>query len=124
MSTEQDFYLPFYAIKSMWTSRKVSPLGKLSTCCDIPDHRKFVTFFGCSHTVMSGIVTRPVMLRAMHPKELFLLLSTMFCYLMLNCFVQRRTRFSLRDKQLFKIIEGRKTGLYIHFYYLPKYTSS
>ena len=38
-------------------------------------------------------------------EEQFLLLSTLFCYLMLDFFVKRRTRFSLRDKRLFEIIE-------------------
>ena len=33
----------------------------------------------------------------------FLLLSTIFCYLMLDFYVKREIRFSLRDKRLFKI---------------------
>ena len=39
------------------------------------------------------------------PKEKFLLLSTTFCYLMLDFYVKTRIRFSLRDKGLFEIIE-------------------
>ena len=39
------------------------------------------------------------------PEEQFLLLSTMFCYLMLDLYVKRGIRFSLRDKQLFEITE-------------------
>ena len=39
------------------------------------------------------------------PEEQFTLLSTIFCYLMLDFYVKTRIRFSLQDKQLFKIIE-------------------
>ena len=39
------------------------------------------------------------------PEEQFLLLSTMFCYLMLDLYVKRGIRFSLRDKRLFEITE-------------------
>ena len=39
------------------------------------------------------------------PKEQFLLLPTIFCYLILNFYVKTRVRFSLRDKRLFKITE-------------------
>ena len=39
------------------------------------------------------------------PEEQFLLLSTIFCYLMLDFCVQTRIRFSLRDKRLFEITE-------------------
>ena len=39
------------------------------------------------------------------PEEQFLLLSTIFCYLMLDFYAETRIRFSLRDKWLFKIIE-------------------
>ena len=39
------------------------------------------------------------------PQEQFLLFSTIFCYLMLDFYVKTRIRFSLRDKQLFEIIE-------------------
>ena len=39
------------------------------------------------------------------PEEQFLLLSTIFCYLMLDLYVKRRIRFSLRDKRLFEITE-------------------
>ena len=38
-------------------------------------------------------------------EEKFLLFSTIFCYLLLDFHVQAETRFSLRDKQLFEIIE-------------------
>ena len=37
------------------------------------------------------------------PQEQFLLLSTIFCYLMLEFYVERGIRFSLRDKRLFEI---------------------
>ena len=39
------------------------------------------------------------------PEEQFLLLSTIFCYLMLDFYVKTRIRFSLRDKRLFEITE-------------------
>ena len=39
------------------------------------------------------------------PEEQFLLLSTIFCYLMLDFSVKTRIRFSLRDKRLFEITE-------------------
>ena len=39
------------------------------------------------------------------PEEQFLLLSTIFCYLMLDLYVIREFRFSLRDKRLFEITE-------------------
>ena len=37
------------------------------------------------------------------PEEQFLFLSTIFCYLMLDFYVETRIRFSLRDKRLFEI---------------------
>ena len=37
--------------------------------------------------------------------EQFLLLSTIFCYLMLDFYVRTRISFSLRDKGLFEITE-------------------
>ena len=39
------------------------------------------------------------------PEEQFLLLSTIFCYLILAFYVKTRIRFSLRDKRLFEITE-------------------
>ena len=39
------------------------------------------------------------------PEEQFLLLSTIFCYLMLDFCVKTRIRLSLRDKRLFEITE-------------------
>ena len=39
------------------------------------------------------------------PEEQFLLLSTIFCYLMSDFYVETRIRFSLRDKRLFEITE-------------------
>ena len=39
------------------------------------------------------------------PEEQFPLLSTIFCYLMLDFYVETRIRFSLRDKRLFEITE-------------------
>ena len=38
------------------------------------------------------------------PEEQFLLLSTIFSYLMLDFYVKTRIRFSLRDKRLFEKI--------------------
>ena len=43
--------------------------------------------------------------REIAPKEQFLLLSTIFCYLMLDFYVKTRVRSSLRDKRLFEINE-------------------
>ena len=40
------------------------------------------------------------------PEEQFLLLSTIFSYLMLDFYVKTRIRFSLRDERLFEITEG------------------
>ena len=39
------------------------------------------------------------------PKEQFLLLPTIFSYLMVDFYVKTRIRFSLRDKRLFEITE-------------------
>ena len=39
------------------------------------------------------------------PEEQFLLLSTIFCYLMLDFYVKTGIRFSLRDKRFFEITE-------------------
>ena len=39
------------------------------------------------------------------PEEQFLLLSTIFCYLMIDFYVKTKIRFSLRDKRLFEITE-------------------
>ena len=39
------------------------------------------------------------------PEEQFLLLSAIFCYLMLDICVKTRIRFSLRDTRLFDITE-------------------
>ena len=39
------------------------------------------------------------------PGEQFLLLATIFSYLMLDFYVKTRVRFSLRDKRLFEITE-------------------
>ena len=43
--------------------------------------------------------------REIAPEEQFLLLSTIFSYLMLDFGVKIRIRFSLRDKRLFEITE-------------------
>ena len=43
------------------------------------------------------------------PEEQFLLLSTIFCYMILYFYVKTGMRFSLRDKQLFEIIEAKIT---------------
>ena len=53
------------------------------------------------------------------PEEQFLLLSTMFSYLMLEFYVKTRIRFSLRDKRLFEITEVEITKvdcIYIYIY--------
>ena len=39
------------------------------------------------------------------PEDQFLLLSIIFCYLVLDFYVKTRIRFSLRDKRLFEITE-------------------
>ena len=39
------------------------------------------------------------------PEEQLFLLSTVFCYLMLDFYIKTRNRFSLRDKQLFEITD-------------------
>ena len=39
------------------------------------------------------------------PEEQFLLLPTIFCYLMLDFYVKTRIRFYLRNKRLFEITE-------------------
>ena len=39
------------------------------------------------------------------PAEQFLLLSTIFCYLILDFYVKTRITFFLRDKRLLEIIE-------------------
>ena len=46
------------------------------------------------------------------PEEQFLLLSTIFFYLMLDFCVKTRIRFSLRDKQLFEITGVEITRVY------------
>ena len=46
------------------------------------------------------------------PEEQYLLLTILFCYLEFNFFVNTRTRFSLRDKRLFEIIEVEITRVY------------
>ena len=43
--------------------------------------------------------------REIASEEQFLLLSTIFCYLMLDSYVKTMIRFSLRDKHLFQKIE-------------------
>ena len=45
------------------------------------------------------------------PEEQFLLLSAIFCYLMLDFYVNTRIRFSLRDKRLFKITKVKITSV-------------
>ena len=45
------------------------------------------------------------------PEEQFLLLSTIFSYLMLDFYVKIRIRFSLQDKRLFEITEVEITGV-------------
>ena len=43
--------------------------------------------------------------REIAPQEQFLLLSTIFSYLMLDFYVKTRIRFSLRNERLFEITE-------------------
>ena len=51
------------------------------------------------------------------PEENFFLLSTLFCYLMLDFYAKTRIRFSLRDKRLFEITEVEITRVdYIYFF--------
>ena len=45
------------------------------------------------------------------PKEQFLLLSTIFCCLLVDFCVRTGIRFSLRDKRLFEISEFEITGV-------------
>ena len=45
------------------------------------------------------------------PEEQFLLLSTIFCYLMLDFCVKARIRFSLQDKRLFEITKVEITSV-------------
>ena len=52
------------------------------------------------------------------PEEQFLLLSTIFCYLMLDFYVKTRIRFSLRDKRLFEITEVEITRVDCIFVYV------
>ena len=45
------------------------------------------------------------------PDEQYVLLSTIFCYLMLDFYVKTSIIFSLRDKWLFEITEVEITGV-------------
>ena len=45
------------------------------------------------------------------PQKQFLLLSTIFCYLMLDFYVKTKIQFSLRDQRLFEITEVEITGV-------------
>ena len=54
--------------------------------------------------------------REIAPEEQFLLLSTIFCYLMLDFCVKTRIRFSLRDKRLFEITELQITRVDCNFF--------
>ena len=54
------------------------------------------------------------------PEEQFLLLSTIFCYLMLDFYVKTWIKFSLRDKRLFEITQVEITRvdcIYFYFYF-------
>ena len=57
------------------------------------------------------------------PGEQFLLLSTIFSYLMLDFYVKTRVRFSLRDKRLFEITEVEITRVDCKYYtsFFPPY---
>ena len=50
------------------------------------------------------------------PEEQFLLLPTIFCYLMVDFYVKTRIRFSLRDKRLFEITEVEITRVDCSFF--------
>ena len=47
--------------------------------------------------------------REIAPEEQFLLLPTIFCYLMSDFYVKTRIRFSLLDKRFFEITESEIT---------------
>ena len=49
------------------------------------------------------------------PQEQFLLLFTIFSYLMLDFYVKTRIGFSLQDKRLFEITEVEITGVHCIF---------
>ena len=53
--------------------------------------------------------------------EIALLLSTIFCYLMLDFYVKTGIRFSLRDNRLFKITEVEITGFDCMWHVHEKY---
>ena len=55
------------------------------------------------------------------PEEQFLLLSTIFYYLVLDFYVKTRVRFSLRDKRLFEIteVEITRVDCTLVFYVFP-----
>ena len=50
------------------------------------------------------------------PEEQFLLLFTIFCYLLLDFYVKTGIRFSFRDKRLFEITEVEITRVYCNLY--------
>ena len=54
------------------------------------------------------------------PEEQFLLLSTIFSYLMLDFCVKRRIRFSLRDQPLFEITEIEITRVDCIFFFIRR----
>ena len=54
-------------------------------------------------------------------EEQFLLLSRLFCYLVLDFYVKTRIRFSLRDKQLFEATEDEITKVDCIFFYKREY---
>ena len=54
------------------------------------------------------------------PVEQFLLLSTIFCYLMLDFYVKTGIRFSLRDKRLFEITGVEITRVDCIYIYIDK----
>ena len=58
------------------------------------------------------------------PEEQFFLLSTIFCYLILDFYVKTRIRFSLRDKRLFEISEVEVTRVDCIFRPLPEITGN
>ena len=54
------------------------------------------------------------------PEEQFLLLFTIFSFLMLDFYVKTRIGFSLRDKRLFEITKVEITRVHCNSFFFPK----
>ena len=72
--------------------------------CRIEDDTNRKTKFHKRTCNLTPLV-RNIFLECCGKGEQFLLLSTIFCYLMLDLYVKTRIRFSFRDKRLFEITE-------------------